>query len=151
MECTSKRLDNGFLDGPEQGCRLLQLSVRQTQGMFKLFRMEDPVKGVFSPEFIAPCHINTDIGIISGESGPDFFSTFAEGNGRTKIFSHQEMGPAKRAACHPDWGSGSAERLAAMPDRTFHRHKVIPQGGDEEVLAGFGVTCATCESLSPLP
>jgi hypothetical protein len=66
--------------------------------MFKLFRMEDPVKRVFSSEFIGPCHINAYIGRISGESGPDFSSPLAEGDGRTPIFSQQEMGSAERAA-----------------------------------------------------
>jgi hypothetical protein len=66
--------------------------------MFKLLRMEDPRKGVFSSEFIGPCHIYAYIGRISAESCPDFSSPFAEGDGRTSIFSQQEMGPAKRVA-----------------------------------------------------
>jgi hypothetical protein len=55
--------------------------------MLKLLWMEDPVKGVFSLEFIGPCHIDADIRLISTESGPDFSSTLAEGDGRTPIFS----------------------------------------------------------------
>jgi hypothetical protein len=66
--------------------------------MFKLLRMEDPGKGVFSLEFIWPCHIDADIGRISAESGPDFSSPLAEGYGRPPVSSHQEMGPAERAA-----------------------------------------------------
>jgi hypothetical protein len=102
--------------------------------MLNLLWMEDPVKGVFSVEFIGPCHINADIRLISTESSPDFSSTLAEGDGRTPIFSQQEMGPAKRAAYHLNWESISVGRLTAFPKRTFHRHKVIPQGGDESVL-----------------
>jgi hypothetical protein len=55
--------------------------------MLKLVRMEDPMKGVFSVEFIGPCHIHADIRFISTESSPDFSPTPAEGDGRTPIFS----------------------------------------------------------------
>jgi hypothetical protein len=55
--------------------------------MLKLLCMEDPVKGVFSLEFIGPCHIDADIRLISTESGPNFSSPLAEGDGRTPIFS----------------------------------------------------------------
>ena len=102
--------------------------------MLKLFWMEDPVKGVFSLEFIAPCHIDADIKLISTESSPDSSSTLAEGDGRTPIFSQQQMGPAKQAAYHLNWESSSVGGLTAFPERTFHSHKVIPQGGDEAVL-----------------
>jgi hypothetical protein len=118
--------------------------------MLKLLCMEDPVQGVFSLEFIGPCHINADIRLISTESSPDFSSTLAEGDGRTPIFSQQEVGPAKQVPYHPNWESSSAGGLTTFPKRTFHRHKVIPQGGDEAVLvpclvrttpfAGFGGT-----------
>jgi hypothetical protein len=103
--------------------------------MSELLWMEDPVKGVFSFEFIGPCHIDADIGLISTESSPDFSSTVAEGDGRTPIFSEQEMGPAKRAAYHLNWESISAGGPAASPKRTFHRrNKAIPQEGDEAAL-----------------
>jgi hypothetical protein len=112
------------------------------------------VKGVFSLEFIGPCHINADIRLISTESGPDLSSTLAEGDGRTPIFSQQEMGPAKQAADHLNWKSSAVGRLTAFPKRTFHRHKVIPQGGDEAMLGlisvrplslgGFGVAWQGC-------
>jgi hypothetical protein len=111
--------------------------------MLNLLWMEDPVKGVFSVEFIGPCHINADIRLISTESSPDFSCTLAEGDGRTPIFSQQEMGPAKRAAYHLNWESISVGRLTVFPKRTFHRHKMIPQGGDEAVLEGFGGTWPT--------
>jgi len=55
--------------------------------MLKLLWMEDPVKGIFSWEFIGPCYIDADIRLISRESSPDSFSTLAEGDGRTPIFS----------------------------------------------------------------
>jgi len=98
MKGTSQGLDHGFLDRPEQGRGLFQISARQPQGLLKLLGLEDPVKGVSSLEFIAPGHIDADRSIIFTQSGPDFSSTLAEGNGRTPIFSQQEMGPAKRAA-----------------------------------------------------
>ena len=108
--------------------------------MVKLFRMEDPVKGVFSLEFIGPCHINADIGLISAESGPDFSSTLAEGDGRTPIFSHQEMGPAKRAADHLNRERRSVGRLQCFQRGLSMRRKVmIPQGGDEAVPGFFSV------------
>jgi hypothetical protein len=78
--------------------------------MVKLFWMEDPVKRVVTVEFIAPRHINADIRPIATESGPDFSSTFAEGNGRPPIFSHQKMGPAKQTAYYPNGESSSAGR-----------------------------------------
>jgi hypothetical protein len=55
--------------------------------MLKLLCMEDPVKGVFSLEFIGPCHIDADIRLISTESGPNSSSPLSEGDGRTPIFS----------------------------------------------------------------
>ena len=69
--------------------------------------MEDPVKGVFSLEFIGPCHINAYIKLISTKGSPDFSSTLAEGDGQTPIFSQQEIGPAKRAADHLNWEASS--------------------------------------------
>src|SRR5208283_5390503 len=128
MECTSQGLDNGLLDGPEQGRCTFQISARQPQGMLKLLWMKDPVKGVFSVEFIGPFHINADIRLISAESSPDFSSTLAEGDGRTPIFSQQEAGSAKQAADQLNWGSISVGRLIALPKRTFNCHQVIPQG-----------------------
>jgi hypothetical protein len=83
MECTSQCLDNGFLDGPEQGSCPFQISACQPQGMSKLIWMEDPVKRVFPLKFIDPCHVNADIGLISREGGPDFSSALAEGDGRS--------------------------------------------------------------------
>jgi len=96
--------------------------------MLKLLWMEDPVKGVFSWEFIGPCHVDADIKLISAESSPDFSSTLAEGDGRTPIFSQQKMGPAKPAAYHLNWESSFVGRLTAFPKGTFQSHKVIPQG-----------------------
>jgi hypothetical protein len=96
--------------------------------------MEDPVKGVFAWEFIAPCRIDADIRLIPTESSPDFSSTFAEGDGRTPAFPQQEMGPAKPSADHPNRESGSVGGLKAFPKRTFHNRKVIPQGRGEAVL-----------------
>jgi len=110
--------------------------------MLKLLCMEDPVKGVFSLEFIGPCHIDADIGLIPTESSPDFSSALAEGDGRTQIFSQQEMGPAKQAADHLNWEGSSVGRLTAFPKRTFNSHKVIPQGGDEAV----SVPCPVCST-----
>jgi hypothetical protein len=110
--------------------------------------MEDPVKGVFSLEFIGPCHIDADIRLISTESSPDFSSTLAEGDGRTPIFSQQEMGPAKEAADHPNRESSSVGGLKAFPKRTFRSHKVIPQDGDEAVLVPCRVRPASFEGLS---
>ena len=115
--------------------------------------VEDPAKGVFALEFIGPCHIDADIRLISTERSPDFSSTLAEGDSWTPIFSQQEMGLAKQAAYHLNWGGSSVGRLPAFPKRTFHIHKVFPQGGDEAVLVpcpvplkslgGFGGTWPT--------
>ena len=153
MESTSQGLDNGFLDRPEKGRCLFQISTRQPQGMLKLLWIEDPVKGVFALEFIGPCRIDADIRLISTESSPDFSSTVAEGDGGTPIFSQQEMGPAKRAVDHLNWDSSVVGGLGAFPKRIFYRQKVIAQGGDEAVLVfcpdrptpfeGFGATWLT--------
>jgi len=133
MECTSQGLDDGFLDRPEQGRCLFQISARQLQGMLKLLWMEDPVKRVFSVEFIAPCRIDADIGLISAESGPEVSSILAEGDGRPTMFSQEEMGPAKQASDHLNGESSPVGSLTAIPERTFHRRKVIPQDADEAV------------------
>jgi hypothetical protein len=102
--------------------------------MLKFLFMEDPVKGVFSLEFIGPCHIDADIRLIPTEGGPGFSSTLAEGDGRAPIFSQQKMGPAKRVADHLNWESSSVGGMIAFAKRISHRHKVIPQGGDEAVF-----------------
>jgi len=97
--------------------------------MLKLLRMKDPVKGVFSVEFIASCCIDADIGLISTESGPEGSAFLAEGDGRTPNVSQQEVGPAKRAADDLNGGNSPVGRLTVFPERTFHRRKVSPQGG----------------------
>jgi len=107
--------------------------------MLKLLGMEDPVKGVFSLEFIGPGHIDADLRLISTESGPDFSSTLAEGDGRTPIFSQQEMGPPERVADHLNWESSSVGGLRAFAKRISPRPKVIPQGGDEAVFVACTV------------
>jgi hypothetical protein len=142
MEGASQGLDHGLLDRPEQSGCLSQISARQPQGMVKLLRLEDPAKGVSSWEFIGPGHIDADVGLISTESSPDFSTTRAEGDGRTQIFSQPEMGPAKQAADYLKGESSSAGGLIAFSKRTFHRHKVIPQGGDEAVF----VSCPVCST-----
>jgi hypothetical protein len=115
--------------------------------MLKLFRMEDPVKGVFSLEFIGPCDIDANIRLIAAERGPDFSSTLAEGDGRTPISSQQEMGPAERAAYHLNWENSSVGGSTGFPKRSFHRHKVIPQGGDEALLVHCPVRPTFVEGL----
>jgi hypothetical protein len=82
--------------------------------------MEDPVKGVFSAEFICSCHIDADIRLIPTESNPDFSSTLAEGDGRTPASSQKEIGPAKQVAYHLNGESNPIGRLIAFPKRAFH-------------------------------
>ncbi len=110
--------------------------------------MEDPVKGVSSPEFIGPCHINADIAIIATESSPDLPSTLAEGDGRAPNFSQQEMGPAKQATEQLYGESISVGRLTALPKWTPLCHKVPPQGGDESVLVLCPVSPAPIEDVA---
>jgi hypothetical protein len=122
--------------------------------MFKLLWMEDPVKGVFSLEFIGLCDIDADIRPISAESSPNSSATIAERDGRTPIFSQQKMGPAKQAADHLNWENSTVKGMTAFPGRPFHRHKMIQQGRDEAVLVpcpvrpapfeGFGGTWQGC-------
>src|ERR1700690_1554000 len=100
MECPAQGLDSGFLDRPEQGRCLFQISVYQHQSMVKLLWMEYPGQGIFCVEFIGLCHINANIRLISRENSPDFSSTFAEGNSRAPVFSQQEMGSAKQVPDH---------------------------------------------------
>jgi len=107
--------------------------------MVKLFRMEDPVKGVVSLEFIGPCHIDADVGLISRERGPDISTTLAEGDGRTPRFSHQKLGSAKLAGYHLNREISFVGSMTAFPERTSPSHKVIPQGGDEAKLGFFSV------------
>jgi len=115
--------------------------------MLKLVNTENPVNGVFSLEFIGSCHIDADLRPISTESGPDFSSTLAEGDGRTLIFSHLEMGLAERTADHLNWESSSGREMTVLPKRTFRRHKMIPQDGDEMVLVFFPVRSASLEGF----
>ena len=53
---------------------------------------ERPGKGVFSLKFIGFCYIDADIGCIPTKRGPDFPSALTEGDGRTPIFSQQQIG-----------------------------------------------------------
>src|SRR5512135_2177838 len=147
MEPASEGLDNAFLDGPKQGGRLRYISTRQHRCMLKLLYMEDAVKGVFSPEFIGPRHIDANLRLISTEGGPDFSSTLAEGDGRTPIFSQQEIGPPERAADHLNWESSFVGGMVVVPGRTFHRRKMIPQDGDETVLVSCPIRSASCEGF----
>jgi hypothetical protein len=105
--------------------------------MLKLFCVEDPADGVFPLEFVGACHIDADIKLISTEGSPDSSSTLAEGDGRTPVFSHHEMGPAKRAMDHLNRVDSFVGGLTRFPWRTFHSHKVMPQGGDEAVVEGL--------------
>jgi len=107
METASEGFDNGFLYAPEQGGRLCHICTFQHQGMLKLFRMEHPLKGVFSLEFIGPRHIHADLRIISTKGGPDPSSTLAEGNSRPPMLSQKELGLAKRVVDHLNRESSS--------------------------------------------
>jgi hypothetical protein len=108
--------------------------------MLKLWWMEDPVHRVFSVEFIGPCRIDADIGLISTEGSPEVSSILAEGDGRTPIVSQLQMGPAKQASDHLNRESSPVGRLTVLPKRTFHCRKVIPQDADEAVP----VPCLVC-------
>jgi hypothetical protein len=101
--------------------------------MFKLCWLEDPVKGVFSLKFIGPCHIDADVSPISTKRGPDLSATLAEGDGRTWIFTQQEMRSAQQTTYQLYRQSLYGGGLTALPTRTFRDRKVIPQGGDEAV------------------
>src|SRR5512143_2182166 len=140
MECTSKGLNKCFLDRPEQGRCIFHISSSQPQGMLKFMQMEDPVKWVIFFEFIGPCHINADIRVISTKSSPELSSTCTEGDGRTMIFSQQEIGPPERAVDHMNRKSISIGGLITFPKMTFHRHKMIPKDGDQAVL----IPCPVC-------
>src|SRR4030067_618409 len=105
--------------------------------MLELFWMEDSMKGVCTLEFIGPRHINADIRLISRESGPDLSSTFAEGDGRTLVCSHQEIGSAKQTAYHLNGECCSVGKLPMFSESTFPRYKALPQGSDETMLGFF--------------
>jgi hypothetical protein len=155
MKGTSHGFDNGFLDRPEQGECISQISACRPQGMLKLLRMEDPVRRVVALEFIGPCRIDADIRPISTQSGPEFSVTLAEGEGRASMFSQQEAGPAKEAVNHLNWERRSVGRGGGFPKRTSRRHKMIQQDGDEVVLVPQaardfgGAWCGCIEDRSP--
>lgn len=147
MEGTSQGLNHGFLDRPKEGGCPCQITARKPQGVLKLLGMEDPVKGVFSSEFIGAGHIDADLRLISTESGPDFSSTFAEGDGRTAICSQQKMRPPERATGHLNGESRSGGGWRAFPRRTFPRHQMIPEAGDQAVLVPGPVRPASFEGF----
>src|SRR5450756_507316 len=130
------------------------MSTRQLQHLLKLLCIKDSVKGVFSLKFGGLCHVDAHIGLIPTEGGPDFPSTFAEGDGRPPMCTQPEMGLAKRIADHLNRERCSVGGKAGCPERTVHRHKMIPQDGDQAVpgffsirlifLGGFGVTWQGC-------
>jgi hypothetical protein len=47
------------------------------------------------------------------------------------VFSQQELGPAQRIVDYLNRECGSARERGAFPKRTFHRPKVLPEGGDK--------------------
>jgi hypothetical protein len=96
MESTSQGFDCSLFDRPEQGCGRCQISTRQVRGMVKLCWLEDPVQGVSSLKFIGPCHIDADVSPISTKRSPDLCATLAEGDGRTWIFTQQELRSAQQ-------------------------------------------------------
>jgi hypothetical protein len=106
--------------------------------MLKLLWMKGTVEGVSSLKFIGLRHINADIRLISTKSSPEFSSPLAEGDGRAPIFTQQEVGPAEAASDNLNWKGSPAGRLTVFPKRSFHRHKVVPQSGDEQVFEGIG-------------
>ncbi len=144
----SESLDNGFLDGPEQGGYLRHISIRHHRYMLKLLCMEDPVIGVFPPEFVGPCHVDADIGFIPAEGGPHFPSTLAEGDSRPPMFSPKEMGLAKRVVDHLNRKSISGGGVTAIPKGAFHRHQVIPKDGDETVSISACSVCPPFQGIS---
>jgi len=161
MKSASQGLDDRFLDGPEQGCRLLQISPRQSQCMLQLQVMKDSVQGVFSLEFIGCCRIDADIGLIAAKGGPDVPSTFAEGDGRHPIFSSQQMGSAEGVVDYLHWESSALARRAVFPEGISRRHGVLQEDGDQVIpgfrpvrpapLEGFAVTrqgCVECRSAT---
>jgi hypothetical protein len=133
MEGTSQGFDCSFLDRPEQGCGRYQIAARQLRGMFKLCWQEDPVQGIFFLKFIGPCHVDADVSPISTKGGPDLSATFAEGDGRTWIFTQQELWSAQQTTYQLYRQSLDGGGLTALPTRIFRGRKVIPQGGDEAV------------------
>ena len=100
MEATPHGLNKRFLDGPKQGRCLSQISARKLQGMGKLLRMEDPVKGVSVFKFIKACHINTKIKRIAGERCPDLSAVLAVGDGRSSTPFHEENGFVQPSVNH---------------------------------------------------
>jgi hypothetical protein len=109
MERTSQSLGDGFLDGPKQGGCSGRISTGQPRGLLKLLVMENPVDRVFSREFVGPCHVDADIGIIPTEGRPKSPSSFAEGDGRPPMLSPQEKGLAEGVVDNPDRKSISGE------------------------------------------
>jgi len=57
------------------------------------------------------------------------------------------MGLAKQVANHLNWENSFVGRLRAFPKRTFHRHDVIPQSGDEAVFVPCPVRPIPFESF----
>jgi len=131
MEGTSQGFDCSLLDRPEQGCGRCHLAARQPRGMFKLCWLKDPVKGIFPLEFIVPCRIDADISPISAKRGPDPAATLTEGDGRTWIFTQQEMGSAQQTTFQLYRRCLHGGGLTALPTRTFRGRKVIPKTGGE--------------------
>jgi hypothetical protein len=101
--------------------------------------MKDPVTGVSSLKFIGRCYIDADIGCIPAKCGPDFPATLAEGDGRTPMFSQQEVRPAEWVADHVNGKRSAFERKPAFPKRTIHPRNVIQQEGDQAILIFFPV------------
>jgi hypothetical protein len=114
------------VDVPEKRHGLGQVSTRRLQGAVKLLYVEDPVRGIAFLEFRASGRIDADIRLVAGEGGPDFFARRAEGDGRTPVFSHQEMGPAQRIVDQLYRECDAIGEKGAFPKRNFPRLKVLP-------------------------
>ena len=139
MKGAAQGLGDGFLDRPEKRRGLGQVSARQLQCLVKLLYVEDPVHGVAFLEFGASGHIDADIRLVATEGGPDVFARRAEGDGRARVFSQQEMGSAKHIVDDPNRACDSIGEMGVSPKRTFRRPKVFPEDGDEPAT-GFRPT-----------
>ena len=122
-------LGDGFLDRPEKRRSLGQVSARQLQCLVKLLFVEDPVHGVAFLEFSASGHIDTDIRPVATEGGPDFFARLAEGDGRSPVFSQQEMRPAQRIVDQLNRECDPVGRNGDVSKEDFPSTEGVPRGG----------------------
>ena len=134
MKGATQGLDDGFLDGPEECGGAGRVAVCQLQCLAKFWCVENPLCRVAFRKFGAASHINADIRVVASDGGPDFIARSGEGNGRSSMFSKQEIGSAERIGTDLNWVGDAVGKMESFAKKYSLRQKIFPEDGDKPVM-----------------